>query len=257
MKEQIDIERLLEWAYREHCIDRQVSLLKPVGPSRSVSGNLGQYVELGTRVDNSGAALKAQGLKLPDDAMIVHDAVLAAGEMWIEWKRDDEVMIWDRASAAAASQQIEKVDGQWLRRPITPNGRVAAFGVRVEQAATVALLIVNAKNGARPDWFEGWSAPEGRAVKQDRLPTDRWGRKRKASDRASVEDVMHGRAIYAVWRASLAVLAVELDGALQRWAVTGPVAPEFPWYASPRRVLEGLRLQNSQPAKTLKLHYKK
>lgn len=256
MKEQIDIERLLEWAYREHCIDRQVSLLKPVGPSRSVSGNLGQYVELGTRVDNSGAALKAQGLKLPDDAMIVHDAVLAAGEMWIEWKRDDEVMIWDRASAAAASQQIEKVDGQWLRRPITPNGRVAAFGVRVEQAATVALLIVNAKNGARPDWFEGWSAPEGRPA-HDHLPTDRRGRARKRVGRATIEDVMHGRAIYAVWRASLALLAVELDGALQRWAVTGPAAAESPWDRAPVRVLNSLRCQNSDEPKPMILQIKK
>lgn len=256
MKEQIDIERLLEWAYREHCIDRQVSLLKPVGPSRSVSGNLGQYVELGTRVDNSGSALKTLGLKLPEDAMIVHDAVLSAGEMWIEWKSDDEVVIWDRASAAGASQQIEKLEGQWVRRPITPNGRVAAFAVRVEQAATVALLIVNAKNGARPDWFEGWSAPEGRRAR-DTLPTDRRGRLRKRTEAASIEDVMHGRAIYAVWRAALALLAIDLDGALQRWSVTGPIAAESPWERAPVRVLESLRRQNSEQPNSLMLLAKK
>jgi hypothetical protein len=256
MKEQIDIERLLEWAYREHCIDRQVSLLKPVGPSKSVSGNLGQYVELGTRVDNSGAALKAQGLRLPEDAMIVHDAVLSTGEMWIEWKRDDEVVIWDRASAVGASQQIEKVAGQWLRRPITPNGRVASFGVVVEQAATVALLIIHAKNAARPEWFEGWSAREGRPAR-DTLPTDRRGRVRKRSEIASIESVMHGRAVYAVWRAALALLAIELDGALQRWTVTGPAAPESPWDKAPARILEGLRCQNSTEDKPLNLRGKK
>lgn len=256
MKETIDIEALLEWAYRQQCVDKQVAVLAPRGPSTSISGNLGQYVALGTRVDNSSPATRALGIKVADDAMIVHDAVLSAGEMWIEWKRDDEVEIWDRERAAAAGQAIEKVNGDWLRRPICPNGRVAAFGVRVEQAATVALLIVNAKSGSRPEWFEGWAAPEGRAA-NDSLPTDRWGRRRKRSQSASIEDVMHGRAIYAVWRAALALLAIELDGALARYQVIGPCAPVSPWDKPAARVLEGLRLQNSPASKPLKLRVKK
>lgn len=256
MKETIDIEALLEWAYRQQCVDKQIAVLAPRGPSGSISGSLGQYVQLGTKIDNSGAAARAMGIKVADDAMIVHDTVLAAGEMWIEWKRDDEVEIWDRERAEAAGQAIEKVNGEWLRRPICPNGRVAAFGVRVEQAATVALLITNAKTGSRPDWFEGWSAPEGRAA-NDSLPTDRWGRRRKRSLAASVEEVMHGRALYAVWRSALALLAVELDGALQRYRVIGPCAPESPWNKPSARVLEGVRLQNSTSAKALKLRLKK
>lgn len=256
MKEQIDIERLLDWAYRVQSVDKQVSALMPRGPSSSASGSLGQYAELGTKVDNSGAALKTLGMKVADDAMIVHDAVLSAGEMWIEWKRDDEVEIWDRERAAAAGQDISKYNGDWLRRPISPNGRVAAFGIRLEQAATVALLITNAKNGTQPDWYEGWSAPEGRAAR-DGLAADRWGRVRKRSEAASVEEVMHGRAIYAVWRASLALVAIDLAGALRRYDVTGPAAPEHPWLKAPKRVLEGLRLQNSNDSKTLKLLAKK
>lgn len=256
VKEAIDIEALLEWAYRQQCVDKQVAVLAPRGPSGSISGSLGQYVALGTRVDNSGAAARAMGLKVADDAMIVHDAVLSAGEMWIEWKRDDEVEIWDRQRAAEAGQDIVKLNGEWLRRPICPNGRVAAFGIRIEQAATVALLITNAKTGSRPDWFEGWSAPEGRAA-NDCLPTDRWGRRRKRSENASVEDVMHGRAIYAVWRAALALLALDLDGALQRYRVEGPRAPESPWDKRRGRVFEGLGLQNSQASNLLKLRAKK
>lgn len=256
MKETIDIEALLDWAYRQQCVDKQVAVLAPRGPSGSISGSLGQYVQLGTKVDNSGAAARAMGLKVADDAMIVHDAVLSAGEMWIEWKRDDEVEIWDRERAAAGGQVIEKVNGDWLRRPICPNGRVAAFGVRIEQAATVALLITNAKTGSRPDWFEGWAAPEGRAA-NDSLPADRRGRLRKRSQTASVDDVMHGRALYAVWRAALALLAVELDGALQRYQVTGPCAPESPWDKAPARVLEALQCQNSTTYKPLKLRAKK
>lgn len=256
MKEAIDIEALLEWAYRQQAVDKQIAVLAPRGPSGSISGSLGQYVQLGTKVDNSGAAVRAMGLKVADDAMIVHDAVLSAGEMWIEWKRNDEVEIWDRKSAAEAGQEIAKINGEWLRRPICPNGRVAAFGFRVEQAATVALLITNAKTGSRPEWFEGWAGPEGRSA-NDSLLTDRWGRRRKRSQSASVDDVMHGRALYAVWRAALALLAIEIDGALQRYHVTGPIAPESPWNKAPARVLQGIRLQNSPPSKSLKLHYKK
>ena len=256
MKEQIDIERLLDWAYRVQAVDKQVRALAPRGPAGAASGSLGQYAELGTKVDNSGAALKALGMKVANDAMIVHDAVLSAGEMWIEWKRDDEVEIWDRERAAAAGQDIGKYEGQWLRRPITPNGRVAAFGVRLEQAATVALLITHAKNGTQPDWYEGWSAPEGRAA-NDSLAVDRRGRLRKRSEAASVEDVMHGRALYAVWRAALELVAVDLAGALRRYDVIGPAAPEHPWLKAPKRVLDGLRCQNSTDHNTLKLLAKK
>ena len=254
--ETIDIERLLDWAYRVQAVDKQVKALAPRGPAGSASGSLGQYAELGTKVDNSGAALKALGMKVADDAMIVHDAVLSAGEMWIEWKRDDEVEIWDRERAASAGQDIGKYEGQWLRRPITPNGRVAAFGVRLEQAATVALLITNAKNGTRPDWFEGWAAPEGRPAR-DHLAKDRWGRARKQREDVSVEYVMHARALYAVWRAALALVAVDLAGALRRYDVIGPDAPEHPWLKSPKRVLEGRICQNQTDYNSLKLLAKK
>ena len=254
--ETIDIEQLLVWAYRDQCIDKQVKALAPRGPAGDASFSLAQYSVLGTKVDSSGAALSALGLKVADDAMIVHDAVLSAGEMWIEWKSDDEVEIWDRERAAAAGQDIGKHGGDWLRRPICPNGRVAAFGIRLEQAATIALLTIHAKNGTRPDWCEGWKAGEGR-VAQDNLLADRWGRVRRRRADASVEDVMHSRAIYAVWRASLALVAAELDGALRRWHVTGPAIPEAPWLKANGRVLEGASLHNSATDNALKLRANK
>ena len=256
MKEIIDIEHPLIWAYRDQCIDKTVKALAPRGPAGAASGSLAQYAVLGTKVDSSGSALATLGLKVADDAMIVHDAVLSAGEMWMEWKGDDAVEIWDRERAAREGQEIAKHKGDWLRRPICPNGKVAAFGIRVEQAATIALLTIHAKNGTRPDWCEGWHAPEGRTA-NDGLKTDRWGRARRRSSSVSVEDVMHSRAIYAVWRASLALVAAELDGALRRWQVSGPAAGEAPWLKTPPRVLEALRLQNSAGDNTLMLQAKK
>ncbi len=170
MKQTIDIENLLIWAYRDQCVDRQMASFTPRGPSSSVAGSLGQYVALGTRVDNSGFAARALGVRLPDDALVVHDSVLSLGDMWVEWVSAREVQIWDKATAAAAGQVIERMGGDWFRVPSYSSGPVAPLPVRLEQASTVALLIVNAKNGGRPECHAGWKAPEGGLYPQTGAP---------------------------------------------------------------------------------------
>lgn len=246
-KERIDIERLLEWAYRVQCVDRQVVAFSPRGPSASPAGSLGQYADLGTRVDSSSFAARALGMRTPDDAMIIHDTVLALGEMWIEWVGGDDVQIWDRERAEREGQIIEKRSGIWYREPVYSSGPVMPLPVRLEQAGTVALVIVNAKNGSQPEYHAGWRPSEGRPA-ADPGATDRWGRKSRRSDGVTYENVMHARACYLVWHAALALLAVELQGALSGYEVTGPVAPVAPW---------AVRLQNSTGNNALKRQSKK
>lgn len=226
-KERIDIEQLLEWAYRAQCVDRSVASFTPRGPAGS-SGNLGQVVALGTRVDNSGFAARALGFRMAGDAMVVHDAVLALGDMWIEWRDGDAVEIWDRDRAEREGRLIEHRRGRWELWHMHWHAEATGRPVLLEQACTTALLIVNAKAGSRPDWHEGWSRPAG-APARDAGPVDRWGRRRKRVEGVSVEDVMHARALYLVWRAALDCLAATLDGALERFDVTGPAAPAAPW----------------------------
>lgn len=250
-KERIDIERLLEWAYRVQCVDRQVAAFSPRGPSASPAGSLGQYAVLGTRVDNSSFAARAAGLRMPDDAMIIHDTVLALGEMWIEWVGGDEVQIWDRERAESEGQIIEKRGGIWYREPVYSSGPVRPIPVRLEQAGTVALVIVNAKNGSQPEYHSGWRPSEGRPAAAGR-DVDRPGRPKKDRGGVSFEAVMHARACYLVWRAALALLAVELEGALAGYEVTGPESPVAPWQKPEPRRIDAVQLQNSTGCNALK-----
>jgi hypothetical protein len=250
MKESLDIEQLLEWAYRTQCVDRSMAMMTPRGPAVSPAGGLGQYASLGTKIDNSSFAARPAGIRVPDDAAIIHDAVLSLPEIWFEWRRGGEVTLWDRAAADGAGRIIEKVAGDWLLRPVCPNGRVAAFGVRLEQVGAVALLIIHAKAGSRPDWCEGWATKAGRMA-LDHLPMDRRGRARKRKDDDALEEVIHARAVYAAWRLCLARLAGDLAGALAKHEATGPLAPESPWEKPARIVLPGLGRQNSGNANPL------
>lgn len=79
--EQVDIEALVEWAYRVQCIDRTAGLMSIaaglVGPSaRSATEVMVRYAELGVRVDASPLHVTAMGANADDDALLIHDAVL-------------------------------------------------------------------------------------------------------------------------------------------------------------------------------------
>jgi len=79
--EQVDIEALVEWAYRVQCIDRTVGLMSVAvglaGPStRSATAVMVRYAELGARVDASPLHVTAMGASADDDALTIHDAVL-------------------------------------------------------------------------------------------------------------------------------------------------------------------------------------
>lgn len=229
MKERIDIERLLEWAYRVQCVDRvAATVFSPRGPSGDANGAAVQMMQLGCRVDNSSAAARVLGAKAPDDALIVHDAVLALDEMWIEWTDANRIEIWDRARAGRVGQTIERRGGIWYREPVYSPGLVTPMPVRLEQACITALLIIHAKGGSRPEYHEGWKAGRGQVAK-DAGDVDRWGRKRKRREGPSIEEVMHARALYLVWRAALAVLVADLAGALADYDATGPAASAEPW----------------------------
>lgn len=225
-KERIDIEHLLHWAYRVQCVDQQSAAFSPQAPSVSISGILGQYVALGTRVDNSSFAARAAGFRMPDDALIIHDAVLALSEMWIEWIGGNEIKIWDRATAEREGQVISLLHGDWVREPVIASGDMRPLPVRLEQAGTMALVIIHAKNGTQPDYYPDWQPPKGRPPAQAQ---DRWGRKVKRHEGVSLENVIHARACYLVWRSALALLAVELDGALAGYEVIAPSAQIAPW----------------------------
>lgn len=237
-RETIDIERLLHWAYAIQKVDKQAGFT-PRGPTASISGSIGEVLALGTRVDNSGAAAKALGVRTPDDAIIVHDAVMRLGGLWIEWRGDDEVEIWDGARAEGAGFVIERNGPDWfLRQAYVAGGTVEAHAARLEDAGVFAMVLCHARAGSRPDWYEGWVAPVG-ARARDGCKTDLRGRARRAQEGPSLREVMHARACYAAWHAALVWLVGELEGQLSKFSVAGPVAEVSPWGVKRGRVLTG------------------
>jgi hypothetical protein len=226
MKQMMDIEGLLDFAYRQQCVDRFIPATAPRGPAFPASC-LGQYSVLGTRVDTSGFAAATAERRIKPDALIIHDAVLALGEMWIEWRDEDDVVVWDRASAEAAGMVIEHpARDRWQIVPRFATGLDAPMPSPLVAVPTVALIVVNAKNGTRPEWHEGWRPAAWRPARG--VGADAWGRKRKRAA-VSSDVVVYARAQYSVWHASLSLLAAQLNGALEGFEVVGPQVAAAPW----------------------------
>lgn len=76
--ERVDIEALVDWAYRVQCVDRVVGLVRsrtlPV--MRSSTDVMVSFAALGVRVDSSPRFVAAMGATAQDDALVIHDAVM-------------------------------------------------------------------------------------------------------------------------------------------------------------------------------------
>jgi hypothetical protein len=228
-KETIDIEKVVEWAYRVQHVDRQVCGFEAAPLEVSISNGLGEYVRLGTRVDNSGAATKALGLRMPDDALIVHDAVLALGDVYLEWQARDVVEVWDAALAIEKGMAFARTkDGILTIAPAYEPEETTPHPL--EEVSAAVLVILNGRAGSRPDWHPDW--------RPGSLATD------GAPDR---REVMHARAVYLAWRLALTRLATQLKGVLTDFDVTPPQAPEAPWKVSRPRIVDDLVTRSARP----------
>lgn len=224
-RETIDIEALLHRAYGQYRVHKVTPAsvlglrMRSGGPSPLASAMA--TIELGTRVDVSGAGARLAGLQAmnaatPDDMLTVHDAVLALSDWLIEGANSEAPVAWRRAEIAQRGWLVEKTGtGLWLVRPGEgPKG--ADAWVALTDPHLAAMVILHAERGDRPDW-------DVRDVRPAR------GRGRPSADagRARAETLAQ-RAVYALWRAALGELVAGLAG-LERHAVTGPVAPVEPW----------------------------
>ncbi len=220
-RETIDVEKVVEWAYRIQCVDRQLGGMGDAPHEVSISNGLGEYVRLGTRVDNSGAATKALGLRLPGDASIVHDAVLALGDVYLEWRARDVVEVWDAQRAADQGMVLIRTKAGISIAPAYEPIETAPRPL--ETVSTSVLVILNGRTGSRPEWHPDWR-PGSRA----------------ANGEPDRREVMQARAIYLAWRLALSRLANRLGGALSDFDVTGPEAPDAPWKARRPRIVDDI-----------------
>lgn len=224
-KETIEIEALLRRAYGQYRVHKvspatvlgldAVKLSAPSGFAATMA-----ILELGTRVDTSGAGAKMAGLQsmaaaTPDDLLVVHDHVLALSDWLIEGAEGAAPVVWRREEIAANGWRVEKQgDALWLARPSGPLGAGRGHLSRLTDPHLAASVILHAANGSRP---------ECRMAKRGRLSA------------AEEAEVRIERSLYAVWHAALGVLAAELDAVLSKHAVLPPAAPTEPWLRRPLR----------------------
>lgn len=224
-KETIEIEALLRRAYgqyRVHKVSPATVLGLGAGRQSAPSGFAATMaiLELGTRVDTSGAGAKMAGMQsmaaaTPDDLLVVHDHVLALADWLIEGVETAEPVVWRRDDIRESGWSIEKrADGEWLVRPSGPAGLGRGHLSRLTDPYLGAMVILHAANGTRP---------ECRPAKRGRLSA------------LEEREVRMERALYAVWHAALGVLAAELDQVLVKHAVLAPSAPAEPWARRPLR----------------------
>ncbi|PZR94157.1 MAG: hypothetical protein DI537_08695 [Stutzerimonas stutzeri] len=218
-KETIEIEALLRRAYGQYRVHKVspatvlgLGAVRQSAPSGFAAAR--SILELGTRVDTSGAGAKIAGLQsmaaaTPDDMLIVHDHVLALSDWLIEGAESAEPTVWRRDEIAANGWRTEKhADALWLVRPSGPDGAGRGHLSRLTDPHLAASVILHAADGSRP---------ECRPARRGRLSA------------AEEAEVRMERALYAVWHAALGVLAAELDAVLVKHAVLGPYAPAQPW----------------------------
>jgi hypothetical protein len=74
MKEQRDIEWLVNWAFQKQRVEDAMRSLVPSAPTISPSAML-QLLELGVRVDTSSAGEKWGSAQCHDDAVVIYDMV--------------------------------------------------------------------------------------------------------------------------------------------------------------------------------------
>ena len=76
--DRVDIEALVDWAYRVQCVDRVVGLVHSRGlpGMRSSTDVMVSFAALGVKVDSSPRFVAAMGATAQDDAFVIHDAVM-------------------------------------------------------------------------------------------------------------------------------------------------------------------------------------
>jgi hypothetical protein len=228
----VEIEKLLQWAYREEL------------PKQIVGGLTGweHLVMLGTRVDTSrGDSNFPVNLGPPHpDALLIDHAVRSLEDTVVDW----------RQSRATLAHGLD----HW--------GGPEQIALKRLQFQTAGLLTLHARMGTRPPWDLGplqvapvrgrngkpviqWLDDEGHLV-EGRTKARHYGPRARCplQYEPAPADVIFARAEYAVWHAGLCLMA-ETICAWNRTEhmPTPPTAAEAPWVIDTERKSRILRAQ--------------
>lgn len=216
-----DIEKLLQWAYRDELSKRITSSAEGIWDGIAEMGWLG-----GIEADR-GSPQRYDFGEPDKDAVRIEFAVGGLGDIIFDWEASRDAVMGDLAPLAAGRDML-------LVRPF----KVAA------------LVTMHAKMGTRPDWHE--DLPRPCMVEPERGPKNKgkvvgecWGKDRYSEGsycplrwEPRPLAIALARLDYAAWHRGLCILAETLD--LARHVALPPTAPAQPWHEAetPRRIFE-------------------
>ncbi|MBB3771539.1 hypothetical protein FHS55_002138 [Angulomicrobium tetraedrale] len=240
MKQAIDIEDLLVWAYRDMEADK-VAGMGWTGP-----GDLASSWGAVDRASVLGAVVRVSPYELLpgdcDDAAMVHDAVMALDAAFAAIDADTgTTMVLDRAMIEGEGGRVEEFPGERAR--ITGADGMVTLARKI----TISVhLLLHARSSTRPDCYADVARRRGRPSRDGEIAPG-----------LTFAEMMHARAVYAVWHAALGILATDLTDRLTRWAPQGPKVSDSPWLLRTGRVLEAVSSDNSAAGKPLKAKRKR
>jgi hypothetical protein len=216
----LDIERLVQWAYRVELPKARRSSFQATAPS--AWSIVERHLALGVKVDVSAAGARAARPAIGDDPH--PDALIV--ERVVDGLSRGALVDWPRSAASLL-------------------GEFAAFVADAEPAVArytfneFALVVGCAESAARPSWRIG--QPQVRpacgkngkpALVGTRFASARYSIGARCPlefHSPSIDQVIIARAAYAVWHAGLTRLAADLKGRLRAHIALSPTASAQPW----------------------------
>lgn len=198
----VPVEALLVWAYRDQRAAEMAADYAP-GPGGVVS-QLGAFSALGSRVSSSGS--RAGSGRLHDDALTLHEAVIACGR-----RAAALVMV----HARLATRPDARIEARWRMAPET-------WRLVERYPGTGEFLRVPEKGWIRrptpaggASWWDRTAVGTGEIiyVKQVDAP----------------DEVRRDREAWTMWRGALRNVRAMVAGKMTAHAVSDELPPERPW----------------------------
>lgn len=268
---EIDIELLLQWAYRDELPKKHLSA------AESVWSGIQEYGQRGGIDPGHGAAQRYAHFGLPDpDAIAIEKAVSQIPDIAVDWDASIEQLAGPLAGLVrvntfthgdvgnpnkrTVSGWTDRKSGKWQTAENKPRDFLMVSSVRPQ-----ALIIMHASKGTRPDVHDDIPRPKptpatkgphamivGICKGKDRYTIDshcplQW--------RPSPVSVVLARAEYVGWWEGLATLADRLneEKLLTKFKALPPTAPLAPWLEPPEPARTIIHLPSGAPSRPLPL----
>lgn len=244
LKTEMDIEKLLRWAYRDELSKRQTSAAEGIWDRIEDNGQRGG-IDPG-----HGAAQRYAHFGLPEpDAEVIERAVGQLEDVLIDWSKSMGAIAGELAGLVSVNDLSRRPDGdpgkktksgwtdkrtgKWREVENRPRDMLMVGVFR-----TKALVTMHAVQGTRPDWRDDPPLPY--PIRAEKGPNARIvgecrGKNLYAAGSycplqwdPSPVSIITARAEYAVWWEALNKLAETVE--LSKFVALPPRAPAAPWF---------------------------